>query len=142
MEFKQLSPDLAVSQQIQVEDIAALAQQGFRSIICNRPDGEGPDQPAFSQIEQEAARYGMEARYLPAAPDNVADTHATAFEQLMVELPKPVLGYCRTGRRSTSMWALARAGEESPSKLLETASQAGYDLGALAPRLEAKSDRR
>jgi sulfide:quinone oxidoreductase len=142
MKFKQLSPDLAVSQQVQLEDIPALAQDGFRSIICNRPDGEGPDQPAFSQIEQEAARVGIEARYLPAAPDNVTDAHADAFKQLLAELPKPVLGYCRTGRRSTSMWALSRAGEEAPSKLLEAASQAGYDLGALAPRLEEKSDRR
>jgi len=138
MKFKQLSPDLAVSQQIQLEDIPALAQDGFRSIICNRPDGEGPDQPAFNEIEREATRFGMEARYLPAAPDNVTDAHSAAFKQLMAELPKPVLGYCRTGRRSTSMWALSRAGEESPSRLLEAASQAGYDLGALAPRLEKK----
>lgn len=142
MKFKQLSPDLAVSQQIQLEDISVLAQDGFRSIICNRPDGEGPDQPAFSEVEQEADRFGIEARYLPAAPDNVTDTHVAAFKLLMAELPKPVLGYCRTGRRSTSMWALSRAGEEAPSKLLEAASQAGYDLGALAPRLEEKSDRR
>lgn len=138
MKYKQLSPNLAVSQQIQLEDIPVLAQQGFRSIICNRPDGEGPDQPSFTQIEQEAIRCGMEARYLPAAPDNVTDAHGFAFKQLMAELPTPVLGYCRTGRRSTSMWALSRAGEEFPSRLLELASQAGYDLGALAPRLEKK----
>lgn len=138
MKFKLLSPDLAVSQQIQLEDIPALAQNGYRSIICNRPDGEGPDQPAFTEIEQEAARFGMEARYLPAAPETVTDAHAFAFKQLMAELPKPVLGYCRTGRRSTSMWALSRAGEESSSRLLEAAAQAGYDLGALAPRLEKK----
>jgi sulfide:quinone oxidoreductase len=138
MIFKQLSPDLAVSQQIQLEDIPLIAQEGFRSIICNRPDGEGPDQPAFSQIEHEAAKFGIEARYLPAAPDNVTDAHTAAFKLLMAELPKPVLGYCRTGRRSTSMWALSRAGDEAPSRLMETAAQAGYDLGALAPRLEKK----
>ncbi len=136
MKFKQLSPDLAVSQQVQLEDIPALAQAGFRSIICNRPDGEGPDQPAFRQIEEEAARLGIEARYLPATPENITETHVAAFKLLMAELPKPILGYCRTGRRTTTMWALSRAGEESPSKLLEAASQAGYDLGALAPRLE------
>lgn len=136
MKFKQLTPDLAVAQQIQPEDIPSLAQAGIRSIICNRPDGEGPDQPAFSQIEQDAARFGIATRYLPAAPDNVTDAHAAAFKELMSELPKPVLGYCRSGRRSTSMWALSLAGEEPSSRLLDTAAQAGYDLSALAPRLE------
>lgn len=138
MNIKQLTPDLAVAQQIQLEDIPSLAQAGIRSIICNRPDGEGPDQPAFSQIAQDAARFGIATRYLPAAPDNVTDGHAAAFKELMSELPKPVLGYCRTGRRSTSMWALSLAGEEAPARLLDTAAQAGYDLSALAPRLEKK----
>ncbi|UVW26989.1 TIGR01244 family sulfur transferase [Massilia sp. H6] len=136
MQTKQLSPDLAVSQQLQLEDIPALARDGVLSIICNRPDEEGPDHPSFSQIEQEAARFGMTARYLPAAPDNITDAHVAEFGQLMDELPKPIVGYCRTGRRSTSMWALSRAGKQSPAELLEAASQAGYDLGALAPRLE------
>ncbi|QNA91034.1 hypothetical protein G4G28_09750 [Massilia sp. Dwa41.01b] len=80
--------------------------------------------------------FGIETRYLPSTPDNVTDTHAAAFKLLMAELPKPLLGSCRTGRRSTLMWALSRAGNESPARLLEAASQAGYDLDTLAPRLE------
>jgi hypothetical protein len=63
MQLQRLTPDLAVSQQLQPDDMPALEQAGIRSIIYNRPDGEGPDQPSFSQIQQEADRVG---RALPA----------------------------------------------------------------------------
>lgn len=133
-----ISSDLFISAQIQSDDLPALQRAGIRSIICNRPDGEGPDrQPSFSEIEQEARRCGIEVRYLPTVPSNVTDEQGAAFGQLLAELPKPVLSYCRTGRRSATMWALSQAGRQSPSAILETASTAGYDLAALAPRLDS-----
>lgn len=135
MEIRKLTSDLSVSSQIRPEDLPALQQAGIRAIICNRPDGEGPEQPPFSQIEQEAHRLGIEARYLPTVPENVTDEQGAQFGQLMAELPKPVLGYCRTGRRSVTMWALSQAGKQPATTILETASKTGYDLAALAPRL-------
>ena len=137
MELHTLNPDLSISSQIQIDDLPALQRAGIRAIICNRPDGEGPDpQPSFSQIAQEARRLGIEARYLPTVPSNVTDELGAAFGQLMGVLPKPVLGYCRTGRRSATMWALSQAGKQSLTAILETATKAGHDLAALTPRLD------
>jgi uncharacterized protein (TIGR01244 family) len=36
--------------------IADLCEQGFRTIICNRPDGEEDGQPAFSGSKQQPRR--------------------------------------------------------------------------------------
>ena len=54
MDKKELTAELSVGQQIQLEDLQTLADLGFRSIVCNRPDGEGPDQPTFEQISKAA----------------------------------------------------------------------------------------
>ena len=143
MEMRMLDPDLSISPQIQVDDLPALQLAGIRAIICNRPDGEGPDpQPSFSQIAQEARRLGIEARYLPTIPNDVTDELGAAFGHLMDALPKPVLGYCRTGRRSATMWALSQAGRQSPKAILETTAKAGHDLASLTPRLDSPPHRK
>ncbi|MGE4327509.1 MAG: sulfur transferase domain-containing protein, partial [Pseudodonghicola sp.] len=49
----------------------------------------------------------------------------------------PVLGYCRTGTRSTVIWALGQAGTLPVDEILEKASAAGYQLDHLRPALEA-----
>ena len=110
MDIKNLTPNLGVSAQILASDLQALADAGFKSLICNRPDGEGPDQPSFAEIAQAAARLGLQASYLPAETGKVGDEDGRAFGALLHTLPGPVLAYCRTGMRSTTMWALSQAG--------------------------------
>ncbi len=109
MSFTRLSPNFAVAAQISVEDVAAIAQAGFKSIVCNRPDHEDPGQPNFETIAEAARRAGLESRHLPAASGQVTPEHGAALARLLNELPGPVLAYCRSGARSQSMWALARA---------------------------------
>ena len=104
MDLRHLSQELAVSPQISATDIAPLARAGFRSIICNRPDGEGADQPLFREIEQAAREAGLQTVYLPAESGKVSDQQGQEFGALLATLPKPVLAYCRTGMRSTTMW--------------------------------------
>ncbi len=90
------------SGQVQPEDLKAIRNAGFRSVICNRPDGESADQPGFAEIEKAARELGIEARYLPvAAGQPIGDEQAEAFGALLDELPKPVLAYCRSGRRAS-----------------------------------------
>ena len=135
MDIKLLTPVLSVAAQISATDMPAIAQAGFKSVICNRPDGEGADQTGFKEIEQAAQAAGLQARYLPAETGKVTDEQGTAFGQLMDELPKPVLAYCRSGMRSTTMWALANAGKLPLPEIIETAGRAGYDLKALVRRI-------
>ena len=98
MDHKALTPHLSVSPQILVSDLPALAQAGFKAIICNRPDGEGADQPSFKEIEAAALQHGMQAQYLPAETGKVRDEDGKAFGQLLNTLPGPVLAYCQIGR--------------------------------------------
>jgi uncharacterized protein (TIGR01244 family) len=110
MPFQQLSPDFAVAGQMSAEEVEALAQAGFKSIICNRPDGEdGPRQPLFSAIEKAALAAGLQAHFLPVVSGQISPDQVQAMARLLSELPTPVLAYCRSGARSTSLWQMAGA---------------------------------
>ena len=127
MDIHPLSNELSVAPQPLAGDMRAVAEAGFRSIICNRPDGEGVDQPGFTEIERAAEEHGLVARYLPAESGKVTDEQGAAFSALLAELPKPILAYCRTGMRSTTMWALSRAGSTPRPEIIERSAKAGYD---------------
>ncbi len=110
MDIRPLTPDLSVGAQIAPDDLPTLAQLGFRAIICNRPDGEAPDQPPFDQIAAAAKKEGLQARYLPIVPGDLDEDDSAAFHVALSELPGPVLAYCRSGARSTSLWTARQAG--------------------------------
>ncbi len=109
MEIKTLSAACSVSGQVLAEDLPALAQSGFRAIICNRPDREAEDQPDFRAIEQAAREAGIEARYLPVVGHAFTTEQVRLMAGLLKDLPAPVLAYCRSGTRSTLIWGLATA---------------------------------
>ncbi|MDF2234579.1 TIGR01244 family sulfur transferase [Albimonas sp. CAU 1670] len=136
MERKIVSPEFSVSPQIDPADVGLAAAQGVRAIVCNRPDGEG-DQPSSETIREEAERLGLEFRYLPVPSGQVTDEAARGFGKALETLPGPVLAYCRSGTRSMTLWALAKAPRLSPDAIVAAAQGAGYDLDGLRPRLEA-----
>ncbi len=134
-DLRPLTPELSVAPQIHAADLKALAAAGFRAVICNRPDGEGADQPNFHEIEQAARALGLVTHYLPAESGKVSDAEGAAFGALMQACPKPVLAYCRTGMRSTTMWALSQARQRPMPQIIEIAKAAGFDLKALVRRI-------
>ncbi|KVE61932.1 aminotransferase class V-fold PLP-dependent enzyme [Burkholderia vietnamiensis] len=92
------------SRQITPGELTAIRHAGFRAVICNRPDGESADQPAFDEIAAAARELGLDARYLPVERDGIDDAQVDAFGALVDALPKPVLAYCRSGSRSALLW--------------------------------------
>lgn len=140
MQIRPLTDQLSVSPQIALDDLAQLASAGFRSVINNRPDGEATDQPSSAQLAEAAARHGMGYRYVPVVPGQFDQGTIDAMAQALDALPPPVLAFCRTGTRSTSVWALQACRHTEADELLKIAREAGYDLGALAPRLRAGQD--
>ena len=110
MNLKPITPILSVSAQIQPQEVAALAAAGFKAIICNRPDGEGADQPSFAEIKAAAQAEGLQAACLPIVSGKVDDADAQTFGALVDSLPKPILAYCRSGTRSATLWSLAEFG--------------------------------
>ena len=135
MDIRHLAPELSVSEQIFPNQLAELKEAGFRTVVCNRPDGEGSDQPLFAEIKRAAEAVGIEAHYLPAESGKVTDEQGVAFGKLLESLPKPVLAYCRSGMRSTTMWALSQAGKQSLPHIVETAKKAGFDMKGVIRRI-------
>ena len=135
MQLRRLTNELAVTGQITPGDMPGLAAQGICGIICNRPDGEAPGQPAYAEIEKAAAANGIKTAYLPVVTTAISDEDAATFGRLLEELPQPVLAYCRSGMRSTALWALSQAGLLPVEHIVEAAAIAGYDLRPFLPRL-------
>tara|TARA_R110000787_G_scaffold36948_20_gene94182 strand:- start:2091 stop:3764 length:1674 start_codon:yes stop_codon:yes gene_type:complete len=135
MDIKPLAAGLSVSAQITPTDMQAIKDAGFRAIICNRPDGEGADQPTFDEIAAAAKKAGLEARYLPIVSGKVSDADADAFDTAMTELPGPILAYCRSGTRSATLWSLAQATKRSLADILAATKAAGYDMGGVVRRI-------
>lgn len=137
MQFKQLEPGLFVAPQISAEDMPAIVAQGIKSIIGNRPDGEGgSEQPSLESVKAAADAAGLKFCAIPFTAGRQTLEDVDAFARALQELPAPVLAYCRTGSRSSQIWAMARAGKTPVAEILAQASAAGIDLAKLAPVLE------
>ncbi|WP_107495783.1 bifunctional protein tyrosine phosphatase family protein/NAD(P)/FAD-dependent oxidoreductase [Thalassobius sp. I31.1] len=135
METRRISDALSVSPQITAADIDDLAKAGFRAIICNRPDGEGADQPLYEEIETAARNAGIEARYMPVTSGKVTDENADDFATAMRELPGPVFAYCRTGTRCATLWSLSQAEVLDSAEILAATKSAGYDMAGVVRRI-------
>ena len=123
-----LTPAFGVAGQLDASNVAALAAQGWRSLICNRPDGEATDQPASTGLAHVAATHGLAWRYLPIVSGQWRDADVAAFADALRTLPPPVLAFCRTGTRSIHLWALAMAGALDDASIERIAADAGYVL--------------
>ena len=108
--LRAVAPDVCVAPQLTPEAMAEAARQGFRSVVNNRPDFEhGPDQPTHAAIEAAARAAGLEYRFLPVDGGYQSPEQIAAFAQLLKELPRPMLAFCRSGARSTRLFAAAPA---------------------------------
>ena len=135
MDIKKIDKEISVSPQIVPSDLQALADAGFKAVICNRPDGEGNDQPLFHEIEEAAQAAGLSAHYLPVETGKVGDEDAERFGELLDSLPKPVFAYCRSGTRSVTLWSLSRGGKLPLPDILQATSAAGYDMSGVVRRI-------
>ena len=123
---------LVARRQIAPDDIPLLAAAGVTLVVNNRPDGEEPGQPAGAEIEAAARAAGIGYRHIPVAGGfNMDDVLAMA--EALGEGEGKALLFCRTGTRSTFLWALARS-ERGAAKdeLVARARAAGYDLAPIA----------
>jgi uncharacterized protein (TIGR01244 family) len=101
-----LCPEFTVCGQINVADVAEFARRGFRSIINNRPDGEGgPDQPTSAEIEAAATANGMQYVYFPVPSLNISAAQVAQYQDLCAHLPHPIVGFCRSGGRAGALFA-------------------------------------
>ncbi|MCJ8518449.1 uncharacterized protein (TIGR01244 family) [Pseudorhizobium tarimense] len=104
MDIRQINDEYAVTGQITTEDLDQIKAMGFKSIVCNRPDEEEPGQPSFGEISAKAAELGLEIRHVPVGRMGVDVEAVNGMVDALDELPRPMLGYCRSGARSTAIY--------------------------------------
>lgn len=106
MKINFLTSSIAISDQIQVQDIGYLVENGFKVIINNRPDGEAPDQPTSALLEAEATRCGLLYHHIPVSASS-SSTDVAAFNEILRAEEGPALAFCRTGNRASNIAKLA-----------------------------------
>ena len=126
-----LDHTFAIGAQPAPEQLEALARAGFRTILCNRPDGEDPGQPPLADMQRAAQAAGLEFGYLPTAVSRLTPQQLADFALLVNSLPGPVFAYCRTGRRSAAFWAHAQVGKMPRAEILAIVRSAGHDLSGV-----------
>ena len=138
MDLKRINDHVSVSGQIMPSDVAALKDLGFVAIVNNRPDGESPDQPAAAEIEAAAKAAGLAYHSIPLGRDGVNPELVAQTRAVLEGSNGPVFCFCRSGTRSTTLWALSQAGDMEASEIISQAAEAGYDMSHLAGYLGQK----
>lgn len=135
MKLAVLTPNVTVLGQPSVDEIAELAERGYRSIISNRPENETEDQPNWLDLKAAAAAQGMDAVQIPVVMGQISDEQVDAFREALGRLPKPIAVFCRSGTRAALMWALANEANLTVDERFAIAGEAGYDLEAFRERV-------
>jgi uncharacterized protein (TIGR01244 family) len=135
--FRQLSEHVFASPQIGLAEVAAAAAQGISLIVNNRPEDESDDQTPGAEIEAAARAAGLDYVAIPVTHAGFSEAQVEAMAKALAATKGPVLAYCRSGTRSTLLWALAEASRgATPGELAAAAAQAGYDLGPIRTLLD------
>ncbi|HVR90266.1 MAG TPA: TIGR01244 family sulfur transferase [Novosphingobium sp.] len=135
--FRRITDQLLASPQITVAQVAEAAAQGVALIVNNRPEDESDDQTPGTAIEAAARSAGLDYVAIPVTHTGFSESQVAAMSAALASANGPVLAYCRSGTRSTLLWALAEAsGGADPALLGAQAAAAGYDLTPIQPLLD------
>ena len=137
MDIRPLTPDYAVSPQIEPGDLPAIKAAGYTTVIDNRPDGEIPAHLHTEAMREVAEALGLSFVANPVIGGALTMANVTAQAQTMAEATGPVLAYCASGNRSSIVWALAQAGKRPVEELVGIPARFGYQLDHLRPQIEA-----
>jgi len=140
--FRQVTDTFWASPQIDLADIAEAQARGFALIVNNRPEGEADDQLPGSEIETAARAVGLDYLAIPVTHSGFSEDQVRAMADAIDAAAGPVLGYCRSGTRSTLLWSLAQALQgRAPEAIAADAARAGYDVAPIRPLLEMLASR-
>lgn len=136
--FHKIDEGVFASPQITVDDVAEARTLGIGLIINNRPEGESGDQTPGDEIEAAARAAGIAYVAIPVTHAGFAAWQVDAMRKALDQAAgKPVLAYCRSGTRSTLLWALAEAAAGSnPARIAACAAQGGYDISPVRAQVD------
>jgi uncharacterized protein (TIGR01244 family) len=135
--FRSVTNDLMVSPQISLDAVAEAKALGVTLIINNRPEGESDDQVPGADIEAAAQAAGLEYVAIPITHSGFSQPQVEAMVAALQGAEGKVLAYCRSGTRSTLLWALAESAQGGdPDSLTNMAAKAGYDVAPVRPLMD------
>jgi uncharacterized protein (TIGR01244 family) len=137
MDIRTLTPDYAVSPQIDLADLAVIKAAGFTTVINNRPDGEIPPPWQSAAMQKAAEALGLTFVDNPVLPGDFSDKVISTQRDAIAAAKGPVFAYCASGNRSSCVWALMQGGQRPTDELIATAARFGYNLEGLRDRIEA-----
>ena len=141
MDIRPLSPAHAVSPQIAVEDIPAIVDAGYKTIICNRPDAEVPPTHQADAIGEAAKAAGLAFVVIPVTHQGLNLDMIDEQRAALDASDGPVLAYCASGTRSSIVWSFGQAKDMAADEIIAATAAAGYDLGGMRGQLEALANR-
>ncbi|WP_051711454.1 TIGR01244 family sulfur transferase [Andreprevotia chitinilytica] len=109
IKINNLTTDISVTEQLKLDVVPQLKAQGFATIIDLRPDGEAADQPAAATVESAARANNVTFAYVPVPHGDIPDAAVAALDKALSTSPRPILLYCRSGRRAARTWSLVEA---------------------------------
>jgi len=136
MHIKNLTDGYSCSAQISKDELKHLHEQGVKSVICFRPDGEHPEQPEFDTLTREASELGLVCYYLPYDVAQVSAELMQQMHRIIEEAPKPAHAFCKTGRRAALPLAFSKLkqGEDLEAVVSEFKDH-GFDVEVLKNHL-------
>jgi uncharacterized protein (TIGR01244 family) len=138
LELKRINDDVSVAPQISPDDMPAIKAAGFTTVINNRPDGEAFDQPSNAVMKAAAEAEGLTYHFIPLGRDGVSPELVEEERAALEGSDGPVLAFCRSGTRSTTLWALSQAGNMPAQEIVAQAAHAGYEMSHLLGYLSQK----
>ncbi|WP_425085559.1 TIGR01244 family sulfur transferase [Ruegeria profundi] len=136
MEIRPITPRYAVSPQITVEDVPAIAEAGFVKVICNRPNAEVPEIMQSDAIGDAVRAAGLEYEVLELTHQTMTPENVARQRDMAENCSGPVLAYCASGTRCSVVWALGQCDQMSTDEILTATTNAGYQLDQLRPTLD------
>lgn len=135
-DFRVLSGGVLASPQLTLADVEEARTLGVGLIVNNRPDNEAEDQTPGAAIEAAARAAGMDYVAIPISGGRFGHDEVRAMIEALDRAEGKVLAYCRTGTRSTLLWALAQAASGEPLEaIVSAAAVAGYDVAPVLPAM-------
>ena len=141
-DFRRVTDSFWASPQITLGNIAEARERGIAMIVNNRPENEAADQTPGPDIQATAVAAGMSYCAIPVTHAGFNEEQVRAMVAALDSARGPVLAYCRSGTRSTLLWALAQAMEgRDPGAIASDAAGAGYDVTPVRPIIDMLSGR-
>ncbi|MBL6839943.1 MAG: TIGR01244 family phosphatase [Rhodobacteraceae bacterium] len=140
MSFVCIDKNYHVSPQLEPQQIAEIADNGFVKIICNRPDMEVSPFYSSSVMEDLAKENNIEFHLLELTHEMMTPATAVIQRELFLNCEGPVLAYCASGTRCSLLWAIGEvAAGIDPKFVLEKTLAAGYDFSNFESSLRTLS---